>query len=121
MCVKTVNSASTSDVLTANAWMFTTAGTGNWAHNIRGNSSTALNSILGIGQATVVTVFAALGSSAGYGTTVQIDGVNQTIQWSGGTAPSAAGGTSGFDIYSYTIVKRANATFTTFGSFSRFG
>lgn len=117
----TVNSTSNIDVLTANVWMFTTDGTGNWAHNIRGNGSTALNSILGIGQATVVTIIAALGSNSGYGTTFQIDGVTQSVRWNGGTAPTAAGDTSGFDIYTYTIIKRANATFTVFGSTGRFG
>ena len=39
---------------------------------------------------------------------VQIDAVAQTIQWSGGSAPSA--GSSGKDIYTFTILKTGSGT-----------
>tara|TARA_Y100000004_G_scaffold24999_1_gene25158 strand:+ start:81 stop:662 length:582 start_codon:yes stop_codon:yes gene_type:complete len=117
----TVNSVSNIDLLTSGVHMFTSAGTGNWAHNVRGNGSTALNSILSVGQATVFTLITALGSSAGYSATLQIDGTNQTVAWTSATPPAGSGGSSGWDIYSYTIIKRANASFTVFGSYTQFG
>ena len=37
------------------------------------------------------------------------------VKWVGGSAPST-GGSSGVDIYSYQIIKTANATFTVIGN-----
>tara|TARA_B100001142_G_scaffold190909_1_gene190002 strand:- start:791 stop:1495 length:705 start_codon:yes stop_codon:yes gene_type:complete len=39
---------------------------------------------------------------------VQVDGVAQTIQWSGGSAPSA--GSSGRDVYAFNILKTGSGT-----------
>ena len=54
----------------------------------------------------------------GYATTVTIDGAaigSDAVRWVGGTAPST-GGSSGLDIYSYQLIKTANATFTVIGN-----
>ena len=61
---------------------------------------------------TIVTTAAA----AGYAATVNIDGATVgtnggTLNWTGGDAPSD-GGSSGVDIYAYTIMKTASATYT---------
>jgi len=52
---------------------------------------------------------------------VQVDGTTSgvTTRWQGGTAPTA-GNASGVDVYSYTIIKTANATFSVFASQTRF-
>ena len=52
--------------------------------------------------------------------TVQVDGVSQTIQWSGGSAPSA--GSSGRDVYIFTILKTGTGTsdYVVLGSASNF-
>ena len=60
---------------------------------------------------TVITTAAA----GGYSAQLTIDGAAVTENWVGGSAPSA-GGSSGKDIYSYTIVKTADATFTVIGN-----
>jgi len=60
---------------------------------------------------TVITTAAA----GGYSAQLTIDGAAVTENWVGGSAPSAGGG-SGKDIYSYTIVKTADATFTIIGN-----
>ena len=39
---------------------------------------------------------------------VQIDGVSQTVQWSGGSAPVA--GSSGRDVYTFTLMKTGTGT-----------
>tara|TARA_Y100000004_G_scaffold67115_1_gene75219 strand:+ start:301 stop:888 length:588 start_codon:yes stop_codon:yes gene_type:complete len=115
-----VNATTDIDALTSAVWQFTTAGTANWTHNIRGDGSTALNAILEVGQVATITIMSALGSSSGYSSALNIDGVSQTVLWSGGSAPSEAGDTSGYDVYSYSIVKKANGSYDVFGSTNTF-
>lgn len=90
--------------------------------NIRGNSSTTLNSIMSTGQSATLAVMITCNNSAHYVTSVQIDGTTSgvTTRWQGGVAPTAGNATA-VDIYSFTVVKRANATFTVFASQTRFG
>ena len=115
-----INDTTNVDVLTSGVWMWTNAGTGNWSHNLRGNATTTFNAGMENGQATVITIISALGTSSGYASGLSIDGTAQTIEWTGGEAPTERGGDTGFDIYSFTIVKTANATFTVFGSYQLF-
>ena len=115
-----VNATTDVNMLTAGVHQYTTAGTADWTHNLRGDASTTFNSILEIGQVAVYTCMAALGSSSGYFSSLQIDGVAQTITWNGGSAPAARGADTGWDIVSFSIFKTANATFTVLGSMSTF-
>jgi len=78
--------------------------------NIRYNSTTTLNSVLAIGDAITVTIITTA-AAAGYSAQLTIDGNNVTENWIGGSAPSE-GGASGVDIYTYNIIKTADATFT---------
>jgi hypothetical protein len=48
----------------------------------------------------------------------QVDGTSVTPRWQGGTLPSGSGTST--DIYSYTLIKTANATFNVFASQTRF-
>jgi len=48
-----------------------------------------------------------------------MDGSSVTPKWQGGTAPTA-GNASSVDVYAYTVIKTANATFTVLASQSRF-
>jgi hypothetical protein len=59
------------------------------------------------------------GTTAYYSTAVLVDGASITPKWQSGTAPTA-GNTSSVDVYTYTIVKTANATFTVFASQTKF-
>ena len=115
-----INSITNIDALTSGVNLFTSAGTGNWAHNVRGDGSNALNSIMGIGEVTVITNISALGASSGFSASLSIDGTAQTVYWVGET-PAASGGTSGYDVYTYTIIKTADATFTVLGSVTTYG
>jgi hypothetical protein len=74
---------------------------------------------MSIGQSLTVVFVTAQNSSSYYSSALNIDGVSQTIKWSGGTAPST-GGTSGFDAYTFTIIKTASATYTVLGTQSKF-
>lgn len=107
------------DVNTAGIWYYTTSASGNWTLNIRGSSGASLDSILTTGDSITVVFFATQGSPAYYQTAFQIDGVAVTPKWQNATAPSA-GNANSIDIYSYTIVKTGAATFTAFGSQTRF-
>jgi hypothetical protein len=107
------------NVNTAGIWYYTTSASGNWTLNVRGDASTTLDSILTTGDSITVVFFATQGSPAYYQTAFQIDGVAVTPKWQNATAPSA-GNANSIDIYSYTIIKTGSATFTAFGSQTRF-
>lgn len=107
------------DVNTAGIWYYTTSATGNWTLNVRASSGASLDSILTTGDSITVVFFATQGSPAYYQTAFQIDGNSVTPKWQNGTAPSA-GNANSVDIYSYTIVKTGSATFTAFGSQTKF-
>ena len=54
-----------------------------------------------------------------YNNAVTIDGSSITPEWQGGTAPSA-GNANSIDVYSYTIIKTADATFTALAAQTQF-
>lgn len=112
----TVNSTTNIDALRSGVHLFTAAGTGNWAHNLRGDSSNALDSIMGVGQVTILTIISALGTTSGYSTTLNIDGVAQTVNWINGDQPIPKTQNTGFDVYTYTIIKTGSAAYTILGS-----
>ena len=93
--------------------------TGNWTLNLRGDGSTALNSMLATGDTFTFVVMATQGATAYYQSGMQIDGTSVTPKWSGGTAP-AAGNASSIDVYTFVVVKTASATFTVLASQTKF-
>jgi hypothetical protein len=82
--------------------------------NIRYSSTVSLNTVMDIGDAITVTIITTA-AAAGYSAQLTIDGSSVTENWVGGSAPSA-GGANGVDLYSYNIIKTANATFTVIAS-----
>jgi hypothetical protein len=106
------------DVLTQSIHHYTTNAAANWTLNIRGNSGNTLNSIMAVGQCLTVCFMATQGGTAYYCSQLQIDGSNVTPLWVGQTAP-VAGNASGRDIYRYSIVKTANATFTVYATMAK--
>lgn len=95
----------------------------NWYLSVRASFSTSLNTRLSIGESITFVFMATQGATAYYnsafGASIQIDGVNVTPKWLGGSAPTS-GNPNGVDVYTYTIIKTANATFSVFASLSRF-
>lgn len=112
----TVNSDPTVSVYDGNVYFYNTASTANWVPNIIGNSGNTFDSVLQTGQICVVTMITRCGGSSGRPTSFNIDGSGRTVYWNGGAAPTARGGTTGFDQYQYHIVKTAANTFTVFGT-----
>ena len=96
--------------------LFTTAESTTSTPNIRYNGSVSLNDRMSIGQSIVVTLITTANASA-YSANITIDGSAVTENWIGGSAPSA-GGSSGVDVHTFTIIKTASATFTVIGNHS---
>ena len=93
---------------------FTTTETTTATPNIR--TTTGINTDMAIGDTASVTIITTA-AAAGYAARVNIDGLATgiTTSWVGGSAPST-GGSSGLDMYSYQIIKTADATFTVIGN-----
>ena len=92
---------------------------GNWTLNIRGDGSTTLNSVLSTGDSITLALLTTQGATAYYQSAMQIDGSSVTPKWAGGTAPTA-GNASSIDVYTFTIIKTASATFTVLASQTKF-
>jgi len=107
------------DVLTQAVWNFTTNASANWTLNLRGDGSNTLNSIMDTGESITVAHIVSQGGTAYYNSAVQVDGSSVTPEWQGGAAPDA-GNTSSLDVYSYTVIKTADATFTVLASQTQF-
>ena len=100
---------------------YTANSAADWTFNFRGNGSTTLNSMINVGG-TISVAFMVTNGSTAYkpaATSVQIDGVTVTPKWNGGTAPSA-GNANSIDVYTFTIIKTASATYTVLGTQSKF-
>jgi hypothetical protein len=107
------------DVLTQAVLNYTTAASGNWTLNVRGDGSNSLNSIMDAGESVTIAFVTAQTGTAYYNSAFQIDGSSVTPEWQGGAAPSA-GNINSLDTYSYTIIKTADATFTVLASQTQF-
>ena len=103
------------DVTTQSVLYYTSNASGNWTLNFRASSGTTLNNAMATGEAITVVFMATQGGTAYYNSAVTIDGTSVTPKWQGGSAPSA-GNASSVDIYSYTIIKTASATYTVLAS-----
>ena len=89
-----------------------TGASNNQVLNIKFSNSVSLNTIMSVGETVSVTVMVTQNNTSGYVGNIQIDGANVVESWIGGSAPTD-GSSSGIDIYTFNIIKTANATFTT--------
>ena len=85
--------------------LFTTAESTTSTPNIM--STTGINTDMSVGESLVVTIITTANASA-YSANITIDSAAVTENWIGGSAPSA-GGSSGVDIHSFTIIKTGSA------------
>jgi len=97
----------------------TASATANWTLNIVYSKAMPLNAYLGIGQSVTIAHMVTQGATAYYNNVLQIDGVTVTPKYQGGTA-YAAGNASSIDVYTYTITKTADRTYTVFTSQTKF-
>lgn len=106
------------DTKTQGVLYYTSNSTGNWTLNVRGDGSTTLNSLMTTGDALTI-VFMATNTTAYYANAFTIDGSAVTPKYQNGVAFSA-GNANSIDIYTYTIFKTANATFTVLAGQTKF-
>lgn len=107
------------DVTTQSVLYYTTNASGNFTLNFRGSSGTSLNTAMNTGDSVTVAFLCTNGGTAYYNSAVQVDGNAVTPEWQGGEAPTV-GNASSVDVYVYTIVKTASATFTVFAAQTQF-
>ncbi len=115
------NATTDLDVKNGSTFLFTTNSGATWTHNLRGDASTTLDSIMDVGQSLVVTVISKQNNVSYYTANITIDGSGQTEYWTAGSAPAAGMSSSGYDVYSWTIIKTGSAAFTVLATQSQFG
>jgi len=103
-----LSAAANIDVSTGNVWYFSTNETTTGTPNLRWDGSTTLASKLATGDNISVSIISKP-NGAGYYAQMTIDGVAQTEEWNGGSAPAAANA-GGYDITTYQILKTGSGT-----------
>ena len=94
---------------------YRTANLGGTSNTVNISSAVGINTIMTTGDIMNFTVIHAVNSSSSYINNLRIENADQTESWVGGSAPTD-GGSSGVDIYSFTIIKTADNTYTTIGN-----
>lgn len=107
------------DVTTQSVLYYTSNASANFTVNFRCSSSSSLDSVMSTGESLTVVFAVTNGSTAYYNNAITIDGTSVTPLYQNTTAWTE-GTSSGVDMYSYTIVKTASATFTVFASQTQF-
>jgi hypothetical protein len=98
---------------------YTNSCTTNFTVNIRGNSTTTLDSVMAVGQTATMVLMVTNGSTPYYPNVIQIDGTTITPLYQGGVTITA-GNASSVDAYTITIVKTAANTYISFVSQTKF-
>lgn len=107
------------NLLDGAVFYYTANSSGNWTLNVRGDGSNSLNTVMAVNDSISFVVMATQGSTAYYQSAMQIDTSAVTPKWAGGTAPTA-GNANSIDVYAFTIIKTASATFTVLASQTKF-
>ena len=94
---------------------YRTGNLGGTTNNLRLKSNVGFNTIMATGDVMNFTLAHNVNATSAYVNNVFIEGVAQTENWVGGSAPSDGGG-SGVAIYSFTIIKTAANTYTVIGN-----
>jgi hypothetical protein len=103
------------DVLSQAVFYQNAADTSNFTVNIRGNSSTPLNSALAVGESVTIALLNRNDNTTYYNNVIQVDGTTVTAIWQGGSAPTT-GNASSTDVYTYTALKTAASTYVVLAS-----
>jgi len=107
------------DVTTQSVLYYTSNAAANWTVNFRGSSGTSLDTLMATNDVVTVAFLVTQGSTAYYNNAVTVDGSSVTPKYQGGTAWTS-GNASGIDVYTYTIIKTASATFTVLAAQTQF-
>jgi len=110
------------DVTTQSVLYYTSNASGNWTVNFRASSGTSLNTALATGQSVTVAFLVTQGLAAYYNNGVQVDGLTGSVlmKWQGAGGGPVSGTASSVNVYTYTIIKTADNTYTIFASVTPF-
>jgi hypothetical protein len=97
------------NIETASIWYYTSNATANHTLNFRFSSTVSLNTSLAVGDAITLVWLNTNGGTAFYPNVIQIDGNTVTPKV---PASITGGNINAIDVYSFTIIKTASATFT---------
>lgn len=107
------------DASTQTVQFYTTNATANFTFNIRGTSTVSLNTLMATGQAMTLALLINCGTTAYYPNVIQIDGTTVTPKWQNG-ATISAGYASAVNVYVFTVIKTASATYTVLGTQTKY-
>ena len=96
----------------------TTPASSSWVVNIRGNSSTTLNTLMDVDTTLTIVHLVNVGETSYLPSSIQVDGVATTILWQGSSELGSL--TNSLVAYTYTIIKTAANTYSVFGSQVKF-
>jgi phage terminase large subunit-like protein len=96
------------DLKTKQVYYYSQGATGNFTVNFRGDGSTSLDTLLATGEMISSTLIVKNGANAYLADVVKVDSTTVNAYW---FDPSPAGTPNGLDVYSFTILKTAAATF----------
>lgn len=117
----TPTSPVTMEVLNSPVLYYTGAtNNGNWTLNFKASSGVNLDTQMTTGQSLTCSVLLTQGSTGGYPGTIQIDGVTVTPKWQNGITPATGSSKNAVDLYTFVIIKTNTATFSVFGSVTKF-
>jgi len=110
----------TIETQTSSVELLQTDATSDWVVNVTGSVSPAvtLNSIMAVGEQISAVLVTPIGATAYEPTAFQVDGSAVVPKWLGGSAPT--GNINSTDVYVYTIIKTASATYTVLASQNKF-
>jgi hypothetical protein len=75
-----------------------------------------MNTLLSTGQTVTMVFMSTQTSPAYYNNVVQVDGTTSGVTTKWLNSPPTSGNINAVDVYTYTVVKTASATFTVFAS-----
>ena len=107
------------DVLSQAVFYANVADASNFTVNLRGNSSTPLNSALAVGESVTVALLNRNDNTTYYNNVIQVDGTTVTAIWQGGSTPTT-GNASSTDVYTYTALKTAASTYVVLAALTQF-
>jgi hypothetical protein len=109
------------DALSNSVVYYTNASTSNWTLNVRGTSSVTLNNSMTTNDSLTIIFMVTNTGTAYYSNNFTIDGTTSgvTIKYQNGTTFSS-GNINAVDVYSYTIIKTAPATYTVLANQTKF-
>jgi hypothetical protein len=124
---ETVNIVATASSGTVNADFYTAGvtfgtanATANWVMNLRGDSTTTVNSLIAVGQSISHVYMNTNGGTAFYPTSFTVDGTAITPRWQAAGTPTS-GNINSIDAYAFTLIKTAvTPTYTLLASQTRF-